>query len=159
MLNRGLLSTKNLSNAFNKAFGKNLKKYLLESKVYDYYLFYLNENEGNEYDDNEDDDNEDENKQKNTKSESQKIVEQFDKDFIKTYNNIKNMLSTKIIGIINNDPEDWYIIKNSRDRMKKLKEAADKEINAKIDLICRTANSGKSELGGKFKAALSTHQV
>jgi hypothetical protein len=43
--------------------------------------------------------------------------------------------------------------------MKALKEAADKEITAKIDLICRTANSGKSDIGDKFKAALSTHPV
>ena len=34
-----------------------------------------------------------------------------------------------------------------------------KEINAKIDLICRTANAGRSDLGDKFKAALSTHPI
>ena len=43
--------------------------------------------------------------------------------------------------------------------MIKLKEAADKEITAKIELICRTASGANSDLGDKFKAALSKHPV
>lgn len=57
------------------------------------------------------------------------------------------------------DTQNWYIIKNAGDRMKKLKEAADKEITEKIGLICRTSQSASSTLGDKFKAALSKHPV
>jgi hypothetical protein len=60
---------------------------------------------------------------------------------------------------INSDPKDWYIITSSRDRMNKLKEAADKEVNAKIELICRLAGEGKTDIGDKFKSAISKHPM
>jgi len=58
-----------------------------------------------------------------------------------TYKFVKDNLTREITGIITSygNPEEWYIIKNARDRMKKLKEAADKEITEKIGLICRTS--------------------
>lgn len=72
---------------------------------------------------------------------------------------ITAMIKDKMGEILENNPEDWYIIENTRTRMKALKEAADKEISEKIGLICRTASSANSDLGDKFKAALSKHPV
>lgn len=72
---------------------------------------------------------------------------------------VTSIIKDKMGEILENNPEDWYIIKNSRERMKKLKDAADKEISAKIELICRTASGANSDLGDKFKAALSKHPV
>ena len=43
--------------------------------------------------------------------------------------------------------------------MNKLKEAADKEVNAKIELICRLAGEGKTDIGDKFKSAISKHPM
>jgi hypothetical protein len=43
--------------------------------------------------------------------------------------------------------------------MEKLKEAADKEVNAKIDLICRLAGEGKVDIGDKLKSAISKHPM
>jgi hypothetical protein len=43
--------------------------------------------------------------------------------------------------------------------MDKLKEAADKEITAKIELICRLAGEGKTDIGDKFKSAISKHPM
>ena len=100
-----------------------------------------------------------ENDEKNNKTEKQVLEDLLAKDLIKVFKFTKNSLSTKIISIIENDPSNWYIITNSRERMNKLKQDADTEINAKIELICRTANSGRSDLGDKFKAALSTHPI
>jgi len=60
---------------------------------------------------------------------------------------------------ISSDPSTWNIITTSKTRMDKLKEAADKEITAKIELICRIAADGKSDLGDKFKSALSKHPI
>lgn len=57
------------------------------------------------------------------------------------------------------DHEEWNIVKNAKSRMEKLKESCDKEINAKIELICRTAQSGQSSLGDKFKSAISKHPM
>ena len=105
------------------------------------------------------DDDSEESDEKKIKTDKEKLEETLTQKIVSIYGNMKDMLSVKITGIIHNNPEDWYIIKNSRERMKALKEAADKEITAKIDLICRTANSGKSDIGDKFKAALSTHPV
>ena len=75
------------------------------------------------------------------------------------YEEYQKNLQYTISGIIENDVSKWYIIKNARDRMKNLKEKADKEITEKIGLICRTSQSASSTLGDKFKAALSKHPV
>lgn len=75
------------------------------------------------------------------------------------YEEYQKNLQYTISGIIENDVSKWYIIKNARDRMKNLKEKADKEITEKIGLICRTSQSAQSTLGDKFKAALSKHPV
>lgn len=96
---------------------------------------------------NEDDDNND------------KILSILKNDVDNIYNSVKNKLTEHFSVLVENNPENWYIIKNSRDRMKNLKEAANKEITAKIELICRTASGEHSSLGDKFKAALSKHPV
>lgn len=75
------------------------------------------------------------------------------------YEEYQKNLQYTISGIIENDVSKWYIIKNARERMKNLKEKADKEITEKIGLICRTSQSASSTLGDKFKAALSKHPV
>lgn len=75
------------------------------------------------------------------------------------YEEYQKNLQQTISGIIENDVSKWYIIKNARERMKNLKEKADKEITEKIGLICRTSQSASSTLGDKFKAALSKHPV
>lgn len=78
----------------------------------------------------------------------------------KSYHSFRNELSSKIDSIVSqSDPSQWYIIKNTRDRMNKLKEAADKEITAKIEIICRTATSANANIGSKFKAAISQHPM
>lgn len=89
------------------------------------------------------------------------IINQLEKGNEQTYRFAKDNLTREITGIITSygNPEEWYIIKNARERMKKLKEAADKEITEKIGLICRTSQSAQSTLGDKFKAALSKHPV
>ena len=92
---------------------------------------------------------------------SDEIIKQLEDGNEQTYKFVKDNLTREIIGIITSygNPEEWYIIKNARERMKKLKEAADKEITEKIGLICRTSQSASSTLGDKFKAALSKHPV
>lgn len=75
------------------------------------------------------------------------------------YEEYQKNLQYTISSIIENDVSKWYIIKNARERMKNLKEKADKEITEKIGLICRTSQSASSTLGDKFKAALSKHPV
>lgn len=92
---------------------------------------------------------------------SDEIIKQLEDGNEQTYKFVKDNLTREITGIITSygNPEEWYIIKNARDRMKKLKEAADKEITEKIGLICRTSQSASSTLGDKFKAALSKHPV
>ena len=75
------------------------------------------------------------------------------------YEEYQKNLQQTISGIIENDVSKWYIIKDARERMKNLKEKADKEITEKIGLICRTSQSASSTLGDKFKAALSKHPV
>jgi hypothetical protein len=77
----------------------------------------------------------------NQNQDDQEIREILNKNIFTTYNNVKNKLSSEIVGIIENEPSRWYIITNSRERMKALKEAADKEINAKIELICRVGST------------------
>lgn len=92
---------------------------------------------------------------------SDEIIKQLEDGNEQTYKFVKDNLTREITGIITSygNPEEWYIIKNARDRMKKLKEKADKEITEKIGLICRTSQSASSTLGDKFKAALSKHPV
>ena len=77
----------------------------------------------------------------------------------RTYKDTKNSVTDCMMPFMTIDTQNWYIIKNAGDRMKKLKEAADKEITEKIGLICRTSQSATSTLGDKFKAALSKHPV
>lgn len=92
---------------------------------------------------------------------SDEIIKQLEDGNEQTYKYVKDNLTRDITGIIISygNPEEWYIIKNARERMKKLKEAADKEITEKIGLICRTSQSAQSTLGDKFKAAYSKHPV
>lgn len=47
---------------------------------------------------------------------------------------------------------EWLCFKNIRERMKTLKDAADKEINSKIDIVCRTRPESKNILKYPFKA-------
>lgn len=77
----------------------------------------------------------------------------------RTYKDTKNSVTDCMTPFMTIDTQNWYITKNAGDRMKKLKEAADKEITEKIGLICRTSQSATSTLGDKFKAALSKHPV
>lgn len=92
---------------------------------------------------------------------SDEIIKQLEDGNEQTYKFVKDNLTRDITGIITSygNPEEWYIIKKARDRMKNLKEKADKEITEKIGLICRTSQSASSTLGDKFKAALSKHPV
>lgn len=87
------------------------------------------------------------------------ILNTLHKDLDTTYEEVKNYITEHLASMINSDPKDWYIITSSRDRMNKLKEAADKEINAKIELICRLAGEGKTDIGDKFKSAISKHPM
>lgn len=76
------------------------------------------------------------------------------------YNSMKSFMKPAIREItIGSDPAEWQIVTNAKDRMTKLKDAADTEIKNKIDLICRTSSTAQSSLGDKFKAALSKHPV
>lgn len=87
------------------------------------------------------------------------ILSSLNKSLETSYEEIKDKLQECIVGLIDSDPKSWYIIKNAKERMIKLKDAADKEIQARIDLICRTANTAQSSLGDKFKSALSKHPI
>lgn len=80
-------------------------------------------------------------------------------DFDDIYNSVRSTVRDVMLGICINDYTKWQITTNAKTRMEKLKEAADKEIQAKIELICRTAASGQSSLGDKFKAAISKHPM
>lgn len=76
------------------------------------------------------------------------------------YDEYKKNIQQNISSKIETKVSDWYIVKNAQERMKKLKDAADKEITEKIGLICRTSSqSAASTLGDKFLAALSKHPV
>ena len=90
---------------------------------------------------------------------SNEILAELEKNLDTSYNEIRNLLTERMTSYINSDPKDWYIITSSRDRMNKLKEAADKEVNAKIELICRLAGEGKTDIGDKFKSAISKHPM
>ena len=91
---------------------------------------------------------------------NQEILSMLSKGMETGFKEVKNRLTEELVSIVESvDPADWQIIENSKTRMTKLKEAADKEITAKIELICRTASGANSDLGDKFKAALSKHPV
>lgn len=87
------------------------------------------------------------------------VLDNLHKTMDTTFNTVRNKLTEELAELLPTNTDDWYIITNSRERMKALKEAADKEINAKIELICRTASSANSDMGGKFKAAISKHPM
>lgn len=89
--------------------------------------------------------------------EAGRALESFDFDGI--YNSVRSTVRDVMLGICINDYTKWQITTNAKTRMEKLKEAADKEIQAKIELICRTASNGQSSLGDKFKAAISKHPM
>lgn len=91
-------------------------------------------------------------------SEDAKLqLEQFNFDDI--YNKVQSSIRDVMLNATMTDHEEWNIVKNAKSRMEKLKESCDKEINAKIELICRTVQSGQSSLGDKFKAAISKHPM
>lgn len=90
---------------------------------------------------------------------SNEILAELEKNLDTSYNEIRNFLTEKMTGYINSDPKDWYIITSSRDRMNALKKAADTEIEKKIELICRLAGEGKTDIGDKFKSAISKHPM
>ena len=91
---------------------------------------------------------------------NEEILKMLNQGMETGYKEVKNKLSEQLTSIVESvDPSDWQIIKNSETRMKQLKDAADKEITEKIGLICRTASTANSDLGDKFKAALSKHPV
>lgn len=96
---------------------------------------------------------------KETGKQGNEILDELEKTLDTTYNEVRNFLTERISTAINSDPKDWYIITSSRERMNKLKEAADKEITAKIELICRLAGEGKTDIGDKFKSAISKHPI
>lgn len=87
------------------------------------------------------------------------VLDNLHKTMDTTFNTVRNKLTEELAEMLPTNTDDWYIITNSRERMKALKEAADKEINAKIELICRTASTANSDMGGKFKAAISKHPM
>lgn len=87
------------------------------------------------------------------------VLDNLHKTMDTTFNTVRNKLTEELAEMLPTNTDDWYIITNSRERMKALKEAADKEINAKIELICRTASTTNSDMGGKFKAAISKHPM
>ena len=90
-------------------------------------------------------------------NEALKKLEAF--DFDSTYDLVKHDLQQIISQAIISKPEEWPIVQNAKTRMEKLKEACDKEINAKIEIICRTVQNGSSSIGEKFKAAISKHPM
>ena len=72
-------------------------------------------------------------------------------DYDKLYTDLFNQLSSAMSDCIG--PRDnWLCFKRIEDEMKFLKESADKEINAKIDLVCKTGGNSHSLLKYPFKA-------
>lgn len=89
--------------------------------------------------------------------ETRENLESF--NFDEVYNNVQSSIRDVMLKATMTDPEEWNIVKNAKTRMEKLKEACDKEINAKIEMICRTVQNGQSSIGEKFKAAISKHPM
>lgn len=75
------------------------------------------------------------------------------------YDDIKTTLTEKVIKILSTDPEDWESIKWARKEMDVMQEGADKEILAKIDIICRTGNVEQMGLGAKLGAFIHKHPM
>lgn len=71
-------------------------------------------------------------------------------DYDKIYNDLLVQLSTAMSESIG-PRADWLCFKGIADQMKQLKEAADKEINSKINIVCKTGDQ-KSLLKYPFKA-------
>ena len=94
-----------------------------------------------------------------TGGNSEHILNILEKTLDTTYQEVRNSVGEAMGKYISSDPSTWNIITTSKARMDKLKEAADKEITAKIELICRIAADGKSDLGDKFKSAISKHPI
>ena len=88
---------------------------------------------------------------------AEETLEQF--NFDEVYNNILKTIQPVMQRVCISDPSEWQIIQNAKTRMEKLKEACDKEINSKIEIICRTVQNGSSSMGEKFKAAISKHPM
>ena len=72
-------------------------------------------------------------------------------DYDKIYSDLYNHLSMTMSECIG-PRENWLCFKKIEDEMKFLKESADKEINAKIDLVCKTGGNSHSLLKYPFKA-------
>ena len=68
-------------------------------------------------------------------------------------------LTGKITKILSTDPEDWESIKWARKEMDLMQESADKEILAKIDIICRTGNQDNLGLSSKLAAFVRKHPM
>ena len=92
-----------------------------------------------------------------TDSETVSNIKGIDFDIL--YNRIQKLISKAMLEVVSSDITKWASFKLMQERMKALKDGATNEINTKIDLICRTANSGNVDIGDKFKAAISKHPV
>lgn len=75
------------------------------------------------------------------------------------YDDIKTTLSEKIIKILGTDPEDWDCIKFARKEMDLMQEQADKEIQTRIEVICRMGNVDDMGLGQKLTAFIRKHPL
>ena len=75
------------------------------------------------------------------------------------YDDVKSTISGKITKILSTDPEDWESIKWARKEMDLMQESADKEILAKIDIICRTGNQDNLGLSSKLAAFVRKHPM
>ena len=75
------------------------------------------------------------------------------------YEEIKTTLEEKIIKILGTDPEDWECIKFARKEMDLMQEQADKEIQARIEVICRMGNADNMGLGDKLAAFIRKHPL
>lgn len=73
-------------------------------------------------------------------------------DYDQIYNDLFVTLSSAMTDAIG-ARTDWFCFKNIREQMEYLKDAANKEINAKIDLVCNTTGTeNKLQLKYPFKA-------
>ena len=72
-------------------------------------------------------------------------------DYDKLYTDLFTQLTTAMSECIG-PRENWLCFKKIEDEMKFLKDSADKEINTKIDLVCKTTGNSHSLLKYPFKA-------
>ena len=72
-------------------------------------------------------------------------------DYDRLYRDLFNQLSSAMSEVIG-PRESWACFKRIEDEMKFLKDSADKEINAKIELVCKTGPNTHSLLKYPFKA-------